>query len=77
MNETLVEILGVGLLILIAVIGIVRMKSPRKGADSIGVVVEEIQKVLEPQVKQIRKANEKKNIEEKQNKGGQDKEPRA
>lgn len=72
MSETTVEIIGVGLLILVAVIGIVNMKSPRTGSDSIGIMVEEIQKVFEPQVKHVRKAKEKKNIEEKQNKKGED-----
>lgn len=74
MSETMVEIIGVGLLLLVVVIGIVNMKSPNKGADSIGVVMEEIQKVMEPQVKQIREAKGKKNVEEKQKqkKNGED-----
>jgi hypothetical protein len=72
MTETWVEIIGVGLLIVIAIAAIANMKSPSRGADSMGVVIEELQKSLEPQVKQIRKAKEKKNIEEKQGKKGMD-----
>ena len=72
MTETMVEIIGVGLLFLVVVLGIVNMKSPSKGADSMGVVIEEIQKVMEPQVKQIREAKAKKNVEQKQRKNGED-----
>ena len=75
MTETMVEIIGVGLLLLVAVLGIVNMKSPNKGADSMGVVMEEIQKAMEPQVKQIREAKGKKNVEEKQKKNGEDEKP--
>ncbi|MEO6097467.1 MAG: hypothetical protein ABIW76_18175 [Fibrobacteria bacterium] len=77
MSETTVQIIGVGLLILIVLFGIAKMKSPDKGSDTIGAVMEEIQKVLEPQVKQVREAKEKKNLEEKQNKKGDDKKSAA
>jgi membrane protein involved in colicin uptake len=77
MTENLVEIIGVGLLLLVVILGIVNMKSPGKGADSMGIVMEEIQKVMEPQVKQIREAKRKKNVEEKQKKNGEDEKPAA
>ena len=77
MSETMVQVIGVGLLILVAVFGISRMQSPTKGSDSMGVVIEEIQKALEPKVSQIRKAKEKGNVEAKQNKKGDDKNPAA
>ena len=70
MTETMVEIIGVGLLLLIVIFGIINMKSPDKGADSMGVVIEEIQKAMEPQVKQVRQAKAKMNMEEKQKKSG-------
>jgi hypothetical protein len=73
MSENLILIIGVGLLVVIAIVGIINMKSPNKGADSMGIVMEEIQKVMEPQVKQIREAKGKKNVEEKQKKTGEDK----
>lgn len=77
MTETMAEIIGVGLLLMVAVVGIVKMKSPGRGADSMGVVIEEIQKAMEPQVKQIREAKGKKNVEEKQKKNGEDEKPSA
>lgn len=75
MSETRVEIIGVGLLLVIVTIGIVTMKSPSKGADSMGIVMEEIQKVMEPQVKQIREVKGKKNVEEKQKKTDEGEKP--
>jgi hypothetical protein len=77
MTETLVEIIGIGLLLLVVVVGIVKMKSPTRGADSLGVVIEEIQKAMEPQVKQIREAKGKKNMDQKQKKNGEDGKPAA
>lgn len=77
MSETMVQVIGVGILILVVLIGISKMKSPDKGSDSMGVVIEEIQKVMEPKVSQIRKLKEKGNVEAKQNKKGDDKNPAA
>ncbi len=65
MTETMFEINRVGLLLLVVVLGIDNMNSPQKGADSMGVVMEEIQKVMEPQIKQIREAGGKKYVEQK------------
>lgn len=77
MTETMIQIIGVGLLLLVVILSIVNMKSPSKGADSMGVVMEEIQKAMEPQVKQIREAKGKKNMEQKRNKKGDDDKPSA
>lgn|GEM_PF-6466530 len=53
MNETWIQIGIVSLVALVAITGIVRMKSPSKGGDSMSSIINEIQKVIEPQAKEI------------------------
>jgi hypothetical protein len=70
MSQDMVEALCVGVFAVIIIVGIVRMKSPSKGADQMGAVIEGIQKVLEPGAKQIRQAKKQSRPEAKRGDGG-------
>jgi hypothetical protein len=59
MSGTWIQILCVGVLVLILVLGIVRMKSPSKGGDAMSSVLEETEKILNPKVKEMRQAKDK------------------
>lgn len=75
MSETAIQILGVGVFLLLAIIAIARMKSPSKGGDAAAGIIEEIQKTFDPQVKEVRLARKKMAQEKKLRKAGDDKDP--
>jgi hypothetical protein len=75
MSETWIQIIGVGVFVLIVLFGILRMKSPAKGGDAMTVVIEELQKAIDPQVKQIRQAKEEAKKPDTRKKSGSGEDP--
>jgi hypothetical protein len=69
MNETWFQIGIVSVVLVLAVIGIATMKSPSKGGDAMSGVISEIQKAVEPQVKEMREAGKKSEIKVKKKSG--------
>ena len=59
MSQTGIQIIGVAIFLSLALIAIMRMRSPSKGGDAMSSVLEETEKILNPKVKEMRQAKEK------------------